>query len=92
MPTHFFFWLGWIGVVIIACIVVCVLNRIGSHGSSDLLVLITIAITVYSPRWYLYSPLAFVRGPFVFVPLMYMLLGIGDMIIRKSDVTKGIPH
>ncbi len=92
MPTHFFFWLGWIGVVIIACIVVCVLNRIGSHGSSDLLVLITMAITVYSPRWYLYSPLAFVRGPFVFVPLMYMLLGIGDMIIRKSDVTKGIPH
>ena len=84
MPTHFFFWLGWAGVVICACMVVFALNRIGK-SSSNLLRLITMTITIFSPRWYLYSPLPFFRGPLVFVPIMYLLLSTADSIIRWRD-------
>ena len=73
IPTHFYYWLGWLGVILIACILIIILNKVGT-AKKDLWKLISISIVITVPRWYLYTPLSLFRQVFFIVILYYAFL------------------
>lgn len=74
MPTHFYFWLGWSGVIIIGFIVVFLINNLKYNSVYQHLLLLGIIINV--PRWYLYSPNQFFRGVLFLVTILFLVFGI----------------
>ncbi|MBQ7348637.1 MAG: hypothetical protein IJW47_01440, partial [Clostridia bacterium] len=61
LPSYFYFYLGILGIVLIALYLSFLFNRLGWNKSLYSKISITyIACTV--PRWYLYSPSAIFRG------------------------------
>jgi hypothetical protein len=87
--TWFYFWLGYPGVIAISSLMMVYIRRFSS-SNNDLSKLILLSIIITTPRWYLYSPLAFFRGPFIFMPLIYFSCWIVDKIIRVNSGTKEI--
>jgi hypothetical protein len=82
IPTHFYFWLGWIGVILISLIIVYLTNKIGKVKSDfKKLCLVTFIITV--PRWFLYSPLNLFR-PLFFITVLYICLLSANKIFFGS--------
>jgi len=83
LPTYFYFWLGWIGVLIISFIVVLLLNRLFS-AKKDLGKLLLYAVVISAPRWYLYSPTTLFRSSLYLVVIFWGLSWIGDRLIRRK--------
>lgn len=85
--SHFYFWLGWIGIVIGGIVISVILNKLikGKHQISNLMLIGFIATM---PRWYLYSPLAIFRSVFVFIPIAYVICIIIEGFfkgVRKNE-------
>lgn len=84
LPTHFYFWMGWLGVIIIALIIVFIANNLGS-GDSNYLKILSLGITITVPRWYLYSPLNLFRGPLVLTTILFIIFSIIHEISSKNS-------
>lgn len=96
LPSHFYFWLGWSGVILISIIVVLLFNKIG-ECRSDISKLIILSIISRSPSWYLYTPTNFFRSAmfmtmimyFVFIVLNRLSLNIGRKNIEIKKYKYG---
>lgn len=85
IPTHFYFWFGWTGVILIATILVLIINNLPKKTSSySKLLLYTVIIT--APRWYLYSPSQLFRGALFIVSILYIFSCLGINITSKIRV------
>lgn len=81
IPSHFYFWLGWIGVILSAFFVVVMLNKMmKSNSDFALLSLTTVAVT--APRWFLYNPLLLFRAQFI-LGALFILYSIGNKMLFK---------
>lgn len=69
--SHFYFWIGWFGVVVSPLIISQLIN-IFRKGKNEVFVLILIALASTASTWYIYSPLQFFR--IKTIPLPYILL------------------
>ena len=85
IPTHFYFWLGWLGVILIAVFLVIILNNL-QYMKSDYSNLIFFSIIINAPRWYLYSPNALFRGAIYFTTLLYLFFLIINRLTKKSYI------
>lgn len=83
IPTYFYFWLGWLGVIFIACVLVFVLNNL-NYIKNDYQKLLFVAIVFNVPRWYLYSPNALFRGVLFFTTLLYIMFLVINTITLKN--------
>lgn len=68
--THFYFWLGWLGVILSGFLIVWIWNGL-NKAKNDLSQLTLIAITSITSSWYLYSPLQLFRILLFFIPILY---------------------
>ncbi|MBR3595294.1 hypothetical protein IKL45_03655 [Candidatus Saccharibacteria bacterium] len=66
--NYFYFWGGFIGVIIFAIIIGRIINYVFSHNSK-LCDIFKITLTIFSIRWFVYYPTAFFRTA-LFVPLV----------------------
>ena len=80
--THFYFWLGWIGVVLSAILFSMIINHL-NHSEQHLHLLALIAIVATTSTWYIYSPLQFFRILFVFVPLIYFFMYLVNKELKR---------
>lgn len=74
--SYFYFWLNYVGTIIIGIIVVIILNNI-TKFQSDLLDVMYIYLCISVPRWYLYTPLNIFRGTFIIIPIIF---GVSKLI------------
>lgn len=90
LPTHFYFWLGYLGVIIAAVIILLILRMI-SIRDKELYKLVTVVFISTIPRWFLYNPLRMFRMIF-FVCLLYPLFELGHKFLTLSikDVSNNI--
>lgn len=97
IPTHFYYWLGWFGIILIASLLIIILNRIGS-AKKDIWKMVSISVVMTVPRWYLYTPLSLFRQIFLIVILYCafiiahnLLLNIGgEKRKSKKHIKSGI--
>lgn len=82
IPTHFYFWLGWIGVVIISIILVMLLNST-VNLKYDYLKICLLIVIVTVPRWYLYSPLSLFR-PLLLISVLFLIFKVVDNISAEK--------
>lgn len=75
LPVYFYFYLGWIGIIIPAILVAFYTRKIQSlnEKSSPYLKLMLLYITSTVPRWYLYSPSSLIRGVLVFSVFYFLI-------------------
>jgi len=78
--TWFHFWLGPFGLVLFSVLVFKIILSFSRHSRNYIYL---VALVATFPRWYLYSPLAFIRGPLIFLPLISFTLIVSHGIIRK---------
>lgn len=82
VSSHFYFWLGWFGVITSPVIIVSIINKL-NKSSQELSKLMFIGIVSTTSTWYLYSPLQFFRVSFLLVPVAYYSLRLVDKEIKK---------
>ncbi|WP_052124213.1 hypothetical protein [Ureibacillus manganicus] len=86
LPTHFYFWFGWLGVILISFIVVMLLNKLKFNGSDyQKILILSVVFTV--PRWYLYSPNQLIKGAIFIITLIWFLFWIIRQITSKPQLT-----
>ncbi len=83
MPSYFYFWLGWIGVILAGFILAKILNR-GIYSKNRVTFLSVVTMIAGTTTWYLYSPLQLFRVTLVLVPILYFVLNSLDKIIKKN--------
>lgn len=70
LPTcYFYFWLGWLGVIVISIYVGILLRTVNKSvklNSKDYTKMLSIFIVSTIPRWYLYVPTLLFRGVAIF--------------------------
>lgn len=81
IPSHFYFWMGWTGVILISSFLVLLLNKIGGL-TSDFQKLCFIIVITTVPRWYLYSPLSLFR-PLILLTILYIVFITTHKILLK---------
>lgn len=84
--TWYYFWFGLSGVIIFTTLMFYTIKKI-FYSHKDIFILIAIAITLTLPRWYLYSPLAFLRGPFFILPILYTFFNIVNQNLQNKFYT-----
>jgi len=90
LPSHFYFWLGWIGVIFVSIIIIAIVNNL-NRNSSDLNKLIILAVVSRVPAWYLYNPINLFRGAILVVILFYAVFMLADKITKKQIKRKLSP-
>lgn len=83
MPTYFYFWLGWSGVVLSGFFLAKILNK-GIHAKNRLAFLSFVTMIAGTTTWYLYSPLQLFRVTLVVVPILYFTLSVLNAILKKK--------
>lgn len=87
LPSHFYFWLGWIGVLISPVIISFIINEL-NNSKSDYKKLSLVSIAATASTWYIYSPLQFFRNFILFIPLLYFLSKVADKQIKNNIFNK----
>lgn len=82
ITTHFYFWFGWLGVLLIPYILAYLINKFNKNNS-DKYQLTVISLAATSSTWYLYSPLQFFRIIIVFIPLLHFGMLFFDKEMKK---------
>lgn len=74
LPFYFYFWLGWIGVIIPSYIVSLYYNNRGksTRKNNAYLNMLGLYFVVTTPRWYLYAPTQLFRGMIIFTVVFYI--------------------
>lgn len=82
--SYFYYWGGYIATFIGAIIMGKLIKLIFNH-QGKLYDILKLSITIFSIRWIVYYPVAFFRTA-VFVPIIcYMVISVGDRILKKND-------
>ncbi len=81
-PSHFYFWMGWMGVLIGAFILVYLINKM-IRKNSEFGILSLVIIVASSPRWYLYNPLLLFRSQFILF-ILFIAYIYGTKIIYNK--------
>jgi len=83
LPSHFYFWMGWLGVIVISIIITYIFNKL-TYLKSDYQKIIFASIVCTAPRWYLYSPLVLFRGSLFITTVLYFIFCAIDTITSKA--------
>jgi hypothetical protein len=88
MPTTFFFWFGYVGTILLTFFTFRLFRSLLERAKviKPFPTLVCIIITIMSPRWILYSPLPFFRGPFVIFPIIYFICNYFDKAKLKKHL------
>jgi len=88
LPTHFFFWFGWLGVVLIASIITLLLNlSLNNEYKKYLSLVFTCSIT----NWYLYTPLVLFRMDIFAVTVIYFMTVFVSQVFSKNQISSVKP-
>lgn len=91
IATHFYFWLGWVGVIIAGIIIVIYLNKI-TKLDSNYAQLSFLLFVSSSPRWFLYNPLLLIRVQVLFT-VLYLTYQLGNkFLLSIAGKNKYISH
>lgn len=90
LPFHFYFWLGWLGVIVISSIVAFLFNRYNYVSGNNLKKLFYIAIVLRTPAWYLYSPINLFRGALIIVAFLYVIFESIDIMVKNAVSKRSI--
>ena len=85
LPSFFYFWFGYIGVILIAMYIVFIINYIGAKKTDYASLFILYNIATF-PRWYLYSPTNLFRGGVLFFSLMFFICLIINSITMRTKL------
>lgn len=82
LPIYFYFYLGWLGILISAILLSFYTRKIQNlnEKSSAYSKLVLLYITATVPRWYLYSPSSLIRGVLVFSLVYYLMYFINSRL------------
>lgn len=86
LPTHFYFWLGWFGVIGIGFLIVFLINNLKYESIYQNLLFLGIIINI--PRWYLYSPNQLFRGGLFFITILFIIFWIVNEFSFRRDSIK----
>lgn len=76
LPTcYFYFWMGWIGVIIISIYIGSLFRIINKENKNEYMELLSLFIISTIPRWYLYVPTLLFRGIIIF-SIFYSIIKI----------------
>lgn len=90
IPFYFYFYLGFIGILIAACLVALYMNIIISLGktSSGLKKCMAVWVASTTFRWYLYSPIGLLRGvillAIVYYSFAYLHFQLDRLPLRRN--------
>lgn len=80
ITSYYYFWLGYVGVVLIALYISFFIRIINSiRKNDDLKKIISIYFIATMPRWYLYYPTPLIRGSLILLVLYFFTLKIFDI-------------
>lgn len=85
LPTYMYFYLGYLGVILISLWIVWYLRRIMFGKTSGLGKSLAIYFVCTVPRWYLYSPSQLFRGTLLFI-LVFALFKLVHNILVVDKV------
>lgn len=85
LPVYFYFWTGWVGVIIISWITTKLLNFESNNNSGDYHKIAYILLLAMFPRWYLYTPLVLFRFLLLNYTILYISLKILDKLTKRKD-------
>lgn len=80
--SHFYFWMGWFGVILIPALISLLINKL-FQSKKEIHRLMIIGIIATVPRWYLYTPLILFRAVIIFIPIGYMILNKIDYMSKE---------
>lgn len=80
--SHFYFWLGWIGIILSGILTALIQNRL-ICGRTELANLMLIGFIATMPRWYLYTPLSLFRTVLFFIPIGYFLCCKAETVFKR---------
>lgn len=82
---YFYYWLGFIGVVLISIYISFLMNLFGSikKSSSNFPKILFVYFICTMPRWYLYYPTSLIRGVLL---LMIVYFVISHFLINKNNI------
>ncbi|MCY3027879.1 O-antigen polymerase [Aerococcus loyolae] len=83
-PSHFYFWLGILGVVLGSFVVVLMMNKF-RRKDNIYFNLAYLVLIVSSPRWFLYNPLILFRSQFLFFILFSFSLLIRGLFVKRIN-------
>ncbi|MEK3885271.1 hypothetical protein [Paenibacillus sp. PL2-23] len=88
IPSHFYFWLDWAGVVLATLILLYILSNIGGFRK-EFNRIATVCFIYSVPRWYLYTPLSLFR-PILLLFVSYIILIVINKIMSKVSETSSL--
>jgi hypothetical protein len=77
-PYHFYYYLGWAGVVVAGVITSLYLRLIASNPTQGASRIVAVYISATVPRWYLYNPTAFFKGAIITLLVYHGFLLLED--------------
>lgn len=86
LPFYFYFWLGSIGIIVSSFIVGLHIKNVSNYtnkNKKDILKLLSIYFVSTTPRWYLYSPSALIRGVLIFFGFYFIFYLV--RIVSKTN-------
>ena len=86
LPFCGHFYLGYIGVVLLAILIIKYINSFSllNNKSSGFLKCFAIYIVATTPRWYLYSPSSLLRGTLIFIIFFWLTKQVCRLSIKSG--------
>lgn len=88
MPIYFYFWMKIPSLLLFSLLIGKIFDKLGrwvkTSQYSDLAKLILIVIYATVPRWYLYTPLIFFKTSLFLIPLLWVILKIGEAFVYRN--------
>lgn len=79
--TWYYFWGGTCGIVLFTYIMFYIMKSV-MYSHKDIWRLSFVLIVLAIPRWYVYSPLAFFRGPLLLFPILFIFCSLLDKTMK----------
>lgn len=89
--SHFYFWLGWVGIALFTFFIVFIINRILEYRST-LAGIVFYSVIINVPRWYVYGPNQFFRGSIVIPIFLFMIFKIIELVTSPQKHLKYIKN
>jgi hypothetical protein len=83
ISSQFYVWLGWIGPILVATFLGCIIKKGLQFGVSKPLSMYVFMLLITFPRWYAYVPLALVKMCLITSVLYYLSHLVSGVYIKK---------
>jgi len=83
--SHFYFWLGWFGIILIAFLISQMFNILSTSHKNEYKTVLFIILICTVPRWYLYTPLLLFR-PLVMITIIFFLFKYMNRVMENSPI------